>query len=78
MTSVWFLDHHILIDYGQTRIKVDDVIDGNIKRLQPPPPQFLLSVERITKLILKKCGAWGGGGGRGSGHIIIMIFGHLS
>ena len=38
-----------------------------------PPPQFLLSVERIAKLILKKCGARGGGG-----HIIMMIFGHLS
>ena len=46
-------------------------IDENIKRLHPPPPQFLLSVERITKLILKKCGV------RGEGHII-MIFGHLS
>ena len=36
-------------------------IDENIKRLQPPP-QFLLSVERITKLILKKSVVYGGGG----------------
>ena len=35
-------------------------IDENIKRLQPPP-QFLLSVERITKLILKKSVVYGGG-----------------
>ena len=37
------------------------IIDENIKRLQPPP-QFLLSVERIAKLILKKSVVHGGGG----------------
>jgi hypothetical protein len=36
------------------------IIDENIKRLQPPP-QFLLSVKRIAKLILKKIVVHGGG-----------------
>jgi hypothetical protein len=45
----------------------------------PPPPVFLLSVERIAKLMLKKgVGHGGEGGGVVSRHIIIMIFGHLS
>jgi hypothetical protein len=58
------------------------VIDENIKRLQPPLSQFLLSVERIEKWILNKSVVQGGGGGGGGGggldHIIMMIFGHLS